>query len=220
MIKLIIFDYDGLLVESEKLAFWAEEKILRKHGKQLTKDLFDKYLGYSVIDTLKGYIEYHNLSVSIDDFYAQRQAMIGTLLETDLILKHGAKILLDYLYLYKKKVNVVIGSSGERSYIEAGLRILDVEKYFKNITCVSEVKKGKPSPDLFLEALRKNNTKAEEAIVLEDAISGIKAAKAANIFCIAVPPLDMDIQGHRIADLVVDELEKVKNIFEKFHIFS
>ena len=218
MIKLIIFDYDGLLVESEKLAFWAEEKILRRHGKQLTKDLFDKYLGYSVIDTLKGYIEYYNLSVSIDDFYAQREAMINTLLKTNLILKPGAKILLDYLH--KKRVIMVIGSSGERSYIEIGLRILDVEKYFKNITCVSEVKRGKPNPDLFLEALRKNNTKAEEAIVLEDAISGIKAAKAANIFCITVPPLDMGIQNHRIADLIVDNLEKVKDMSEKFHIFS
>lgn len=218
MIKLVIFDYDGLLVESEKLAFWAEEKILRRYGKSLTKALFDKYLGYSVIDTLKGYIEYYNLSISIDDFYTQRGVMISTFLKTDLILKPGAKILLDYLH--KKKVIMVIGSSGERSYIETGLKILGVEKYFKNITCVSQVKRGKPNPDLFLEALRKNNTKAEESIVLEDAISGIKAAKAANIFCITVPPLDMDIQGHRIADIVVDNLEKVKNIFQKFHIFS
>jgi len=218
MVKLIIFDYDGLLVESEKLAFCAEEKILHKYGKPLTKDLFDKYLGYSVIDTLKGYIEYHNLSISIDDFYAQREVMINTSLETDLILKHGAKILLDYLH--KKRIITVIGSSGERSYIETGLKILGVEKYFKNITCVSEVKRGKPNPDLFLEALRKNNTKAEEAIVLEDTISGIKAAKAANIFCITVPPLDMNIQGHRIADIVVDNLGKVKDIFENFQTFS
>ena len=115
---------------------------------------------------------------------------------------------------------MVIGSSGERSYIETGVKILGVEKYFKNITCVSEVKRGKPNPDLFLEALRKNNTKAEKAIVIEDAISGIKAAKAANIFCIAIPPLNMDIQDHRIADLIVDNLEKVKDVFEKFHIFS
>ena len=218
MIKLIIFDYDGLLVESEKLAFCAEEKILRKYGKPLTKDLFDKYLGYSVIDTLKAYDEYHNLSISIDDFYAQREAMINTLLEKDLILKPGAKILLDYLH--KKKITMVIGSSGERSYIETGLKILDVKKYFKNITCVSEVKRGKPNPDLFLEALRKNHTKAEGAIVLEDAISGIKAAKSANIFCITVPPLDINIQGHRIADIVVDNLEKVKDMFENFQTFS
>ena len=218
MVKLIIFDYDGLLVESEKLAFLAEEKILRKHGKTLTKDLFDKYLGYSVFDTLTGYIEYYDLPISIDDFYAQRQVMVNTLLETDFTLKPGAKILLDYLY--NKRVNVVIGSSGERTYIEAGLKILKVEKYFKNITSVSEVKRGKPHPDLFLEALRKNSTRAQESIVLEDAISGIKAAKAANIFCIAIPPLDMGIQDHRIADLIVDDLEKVKDVFEKFHIFS
>lgn len=82
------------------------------------------------------------------------------------------------------------------------------------------MKRGKPYPDLFLEALRKNNTSPVNAIVLEDAISGITAAKKANIFCITVPPKTMGIQGHRVADVIADDLEKVKDMFEKFRIFE
>lgn len=218
MIKLVIFDYDGLLVESETIAFIAEEKILQRCGKPLSKELFEKYLGYSVRDTLDGYISYHKLPITTQAFYDEREQMIFSLLETDLVLKPGAIILLDYLR--KKKIDTVIGSSGERNYIEAGLKKFGIQHYFKNITCVSEVKRGKPYPDLFLEALCKNNTQPKEAIVLEDTISGITAAKKAKIFCITVPPKTMDIQGHRIADIIADDLGRVKDIFERLRIFN
>lgn len=218
MMKLIIFDYDGLLVESESIAFIAEEKILLHYGKPLTKELFDKYLGYSVRDTLKGYIEHYSLPLTVDSFYKERERTMSSLLKTDLKLKMGAKNLLRYLK--KKHIDTVIASSGERGYVENGLRNLGVEKFFKNITCVSEVKRGKPHPDLFIRALHKNSTRAEDAIVLEDAISGITAAKSAGIFCIAIPPKDMDIQGHLIADIIVDNLDKVKNLFERLELFK
>jgi len=217
MIKLVIFDYDGLLVESESIAFIAEEKILRRYGKPLSKELFEKYLGYSVKDTLAGYISHYKLPIMLQEFYKEREQVIFSLLESDLKLKAGANVLLTYLR--KKHVDVAIGSSGERNYIETGLKKLGIQHYFKNITCVSEVKRGKPFPDLFQEALHKNATRPEEAIVLEDAVSGIIAAKKANIFCITVPSQTMDIQDYRIADIIVDDLEKIKNLFERLSIF-
>lgn len=215
-LKLIIFDYDGLLVESEKLAFLAEQKIIAKYSETLTRKLFDTYIGYSVNDTLKGYMDYFRLPISVKELYNQREDIIAHLLKTKLQLMPGALPILKYFD--NKGINMVIASSGELSYIELGLKKLSISHFFKNITSVNEVKKGKPSPDLFLEALRKNSTKAEEAVVLEDAISGIKAAKAASIFCIAIPPLNVNLQDYRIANFVVDSLENVQDIFEKFRI--
>lgn len=216
MIKLIIFDYDGLLVESEAITFLAEEKIIYQHGKILTKELFNKYLGYSVAETLQGYLRYYGLSLTLNEFIEQRNIAINSLLPSHLVLKPGAKILLDYLK--NKDIDMVIGSSGERSYIETGLQILDIAEYFKNITSVNEVSKGKPQPDIFLEALKKNNTNSENAIVLEDAISGVRAAKAASIFCIAIPSSNIDIQAYRIANIIVDNLENVKELLDKLQI--
>lgn len=214
MLKLVIFDYDGLLVETEKLAYLAEKGILIKYGKALTKKIFDKYIGYSVLDTLKGYITDYKLPVSVKDLYIQRAIIMTNLLKIDLKLMPGAIPLLDYFH--KKGTDMVIASSGERNYIEFGLKKLNIIHFFKNITCVSEVKKGKPNPDLFIEALRKNKIKAHEAIVFEDSVSGVKAAKEANIFCIAVPQKGRNRHGdYKQAGLIIDNLEEAIVFFEK-----
>ncbi|MDP2649479.1 MAG: HAD family phosphatase [bacterium] len=213
MIKLVIFDYDGLLVKSETLAFIAEKKVLSQFGKNLTREIFDRFLGYSVKDTLKGYQTIYKLNISLDNLLQKREKIINRLIETDLKLMPGAKSLLGYLKA--RKVKMVIASSGEYEYIKKGLKKLNIENYFQNITCVSEVKKGKPNPDLFLEALKKNNIKSVNAIVFEDSISGINASKKAKIFCIAVPPKEKnDFKEYRIADLILDNLKKAKNTFQ------
>lgn len=212
-IKLIIFDYDGLLVESEKLAFWAEEKIIAKHGKILTKKLFDTYIGYSVSDTLKGYIAYFRLPVSVEELYKEREAIMVHLLETKLQLMPGVLPVLKYFD--NKGIDMVVASSGERDYIEQGLKKLNIARFFKNITSVSEVKNGKPNPDLFLEALRKNGVKSDEAIVFEDSLSGVKAAKAAKIFSIAVPPKNKYMRQYRQANLTVNNIKLAIDFFKK-----
>ena len=217
MIKLIIFDYDGLLVESEKLAFWAEEKILAKYDKILTNNLFDKYIGYSVIDTLKGYINYFRLPVSVEELYKKREAIMTHLLRTKLQLMPGVLPVLKYFD--NKGIDMVVASSGERDYIEKGLEKFNIAHFFKNITSVSEVKNGKPNPDLFLEALRKNGVESDEAIVFEDSLSGVKAARASNIFCIAVPPKNKGMRQYRQTNLVINNIKLSINFFEKGKLF-
>lgn len=213
MIKLIIFDYDGLLVESEKLAFLAEEKILDKYGKILTNNLFYNYVGYSVSDTLKGYIAYFKLSVSVEELYNQREALMAHLLKTKLQLMPGVLSVLKHFD--NKGIDMVVASSGERNYIKVGLKKLGISHFFKNITSVSEVKNGKPNPDLFLESLRKNGVGPHEAIVFEDSLSGVKAAKTADIFCIAVPPKNKDKSQYHQADVIINNIELAIDFFEK-----
>lgn len=212
MLKLAIFDYDGLLVDSERLAFLAEKKVLADLGKILTKRIFDRYIGYSVADTLEVYIASFKLIISAKDLYTQREKILAGLLKSELKLMPDATSLLDYFQ--NKKIDMVIASSGERDYIESGLKQLKIIHFFKNITCVSEVKNGKPKPDLFLEALRKNKVKASDAIVFEDSLSGIKAARDARIFCIAVPSQDRNIYDYSQANLIFDNLAKAISFFE------
>lgn len=218
MIKLIIFDYDGLLVESEKLAFWAEEKILARYDKLLTTNLFNKYIGYSVSDTLKGYITYFRLPVSVEELYKEREAIMDHLLKTKLQLMPGVLPVLKYFD--NKGIDMVVASSGERDYIKLGLNKLNISHFFKNITCVSEVKNGKPNPDLFLEALRKNGVASHEAIVFEDSLSGAKAAFAAGIFCIAVPTKNKHKGQYYQANVIIDNIESAIDFFEKSKLFK
>jgi len=212
MLKLVIFDYDGLLVESEHIAYKAEKAILEKYHRKLTKELFIRYLGFSVRDTIKGYIAQLNMPISAEDFLKERNAYLDLFLESELRLKPGANDLLKYFK--QKNIKSVIASSGTIEYIEKGLDVLKIRPFFINITSVSEVDRGKPQPDLFLKALEKNNTNANEAIVLEDAISGITAAKVAKIFCVAVPPVGVDLQAYHIADLVLGSLAEIIPLYE------
>lgn len=217
-LKLAIFDYDGLLVNTEKLAFIAEKKVLAKFGKKLTKKNFDKYLGFPVIDTLRGHISDYKLTVSVKDLSKKRMSIITHLLKSNLKLMPGTTSLLDYLR--KKGIDSVIASSGEQNYVKFGLKKLHIAHYFKNITCVNEVRRGKPNPALFLKALQKNQTKAHEAIVFEDSISGIRAARKAGIFCVAILRDNNKKILYHQANIIFNSLNRVKSFLEKNSLFK
>ena len=193
MSHLFIFDYDGLLVNTEKLAFQAEAELLRSNGIQLTQAIFDKYLGMPVRTVMETYIRQFHLKKSVEELtYSRSQAMEG-LMADGLELMPGARELIEFLKGAGWKL--AIASSGTKDYIMRGITKMGIRDSFDVLVSVEEVQKGKPSPDLVVEALKRAGNKPETAVMADDAPKGIAAANAAGVYSIAIPA-----RGHTWTD--------------------
>jgi HAD superfamily hydrolase (TIGR01509 family) len=106
-------------------------------------------------------------------------------------------------------IPMAIASSATMPTIELVVDILKIRRYFKSLTSGDEVAHGKPEPDVFLLASQRLQVKAEDCLVIEDTVNGIKAAKAAGMTCLAIPCEATRHQDHSQADVQMQSLEQL-----------
>lgn len=207
MLKLVIFDYDGLMVDSEQLAFIAKKRLFKRYGKFISKELFDSTLGIPVKDTLKMYTKHFSLDLSLELLIKEREKLVNDLVSKKLEPMPGLFELLSFLR--SNHIRMAIATSGKKEYVMQGLEKLKIAMYFETIACVDEVKRGKPYPDLLNEVVRRVGVRKDECIMLEDALSGVEASINASIFCIVVPPKQLNINLYYDVDCIFNSLQEV-----------
>lgn len=208
MIKALIFDFDGLILDTETPEFHVWQEIYREYGCELSAETWGQVVG--------GY--------GLSDFDAARhlEQLVGRPLDQDALrTRHRLESDLltakqpilpgvaDYLNDAKQLgLKLAIASSSPHSWVDAHLKRLELFEYFSSIICADEVERvrTKPHPDLFLKTLAALNLNVEESIVFEDSPNGVKAARAAGIFVVAVPnPItaQLELDG---ADIIIPSL--------------
>lgn len=188
MINTIIFDLDGLLVDSERIWYRTWNDFLGLYGHQFSLDEYVKnYSGKIVPDIVELLADHYNFSVGREEGADIVNGIEQSYVEKGIQLMDGAIELLDYLKANQYKM--VIGTSSRKERALKVLQSVNVLHYFDDLVVGYDVARGKPFPDTFLEAARRVNAKPEECLVLEDSENGIEAAYAANIPVICVPDL-------------------------------
>lgn len=184
-IKAVIFDLDGLLINSE-IAWAAADKILLgKRGHTPTEELFTKRLGTGNIKTVEIYKEEFGIDEDTHKIAEERKVLFYEHLKNSLSLMEGAYELITQLY--DKKYKLAIATSGShRDKIEQILQMLKIASFFPVIVTGQDVEHNKPAPDIFLSAAKKLNVSSSESLVLEDAPNGVIAGKAAGMMVFAV----------------------------------
>lgn len=211
--KVAFFDMDGTLVDSETLYYEARRDVFAKYGFDYPKSLNDTILGTGFARTIQLLQEVagdDELGKKINDesleLFNQRVE------EGKLAVKPGAEELLKFLR--EQGIKSYITSSSDIDKIHFNLQHNDLQKYFTDIISGEDVKNNKPAPDIYLHALKKANVQKEDAVVFEDAISGVQSALNAGINVIAVPDqvaFPEELTG-QIA--VVDSLDQAIELFE------
>ena len=198
MLKAIIFDMDGLMVDTEIISFQCYKDIIESYGFNFTKkEYIEDYPGKSVISSMNFIKNKYNID----------------LLKNSVELKKGLIQLLKYLNIHYYKTIVATSSGKERA--ERILGEHNLMKYFNGIVCGSEVEHGKPAPDIFLKACDKLNVEPEEALVLEDSEAGIQAASEAKISVICIPDMKFPQEKYlKKVEHVYDSLEDVISYLE------
>jgi len=186
-IEALIFDFDGLILDTETPEFNVLQEIYAKYNVELSTEKWGQVIGgsgavqfdpVSDLEQLTG--ENIPRSSLMDAWRAEADARISA----NNILP-GVEQILDKAQTLG--LRLAIASSSPHEWVDAHLKRLGIYERFEHIVCADDVTRTKPSPELFLLALSKLNLSANQAVIFEDSPNGVKAANAAKIFVVAVP---------------------------------
>ncbi len=206
VIKAILFDMDGTILDSEYMHTEVLQEVVKERsGIDISKEEIRKHIG----------LKY---SEKLEKIFAER----GIKKDTKELGSIAGKKSLENSHLVKKmdeadeiiqemkenfKIALVTGSSKEQS--EIFLKSVNLKKYFDIMISSSNVKRNKPYPDSYLLAAEKLKVKPKECVVIEDSVVGVKGAKSAEMFCIAIPNIYIKNGDFSKADLIVDSLKEI-----------
>lgn len=199
----VLFDLDGTLVDSEPNYYEAGRRLLARYGvRDFSWEDHSRFIGISTRETLTALREEHGIEAPVDELLAGKNALYLELAGTSTTAFPEMRALVGRLH--GDGVPMAVASGSSRAAIEATLAVTGLDAYLPLYVSADEVAHGKPEPDVFLEAARRLGVAPESCVVLEDAVPGIRAARAAGMRCVAVPdhraPADGTVFGE--ADLL------------------
>ncbi|MCP8969642.1 HAD family hydrolase [Ectobacillus ponti] len=190
MVKAVIFDFDGLIVDTETVWYDVFREVFAEHGCDLPLEVFGKAVGTTDEMLLAHYYQYAKKPVEADEL--QRLAdkrYSGRML--DLQPREGV---LDYLQEAKELgLQVGLASSSSRAWIEGFLERFGIRPHFEVLKTKEDVAKVKPDPALYVQAAAALGVRPVEAIAFEDSLNGSIAARRAGLHCVIVPN---QVTGH------------------------
>ncbi|OUQ79564.1 hydrolase [Massilimicrobiota sp. An105] len=209
MKKAVIFDMDGLMIDSERVTYNEYVKKLAQLGHHdFTEELYRNCLGKNKQGICQVFIDHYGQDFPMDEVWDDVHVWIDESLRQYVPKKKGLVELLEYLKANNYKT--IVATSSGRARVDEILKNADLTKYFDDTICGDEVTHGKPHPEIFLTACQKLDVKPEEALVLEDSEAGILAAYDGHIDVICVP--DMKYPEPQFVEKVtkiVDSLDEV-----------
>lgn len=189
MLKALIFDFDGLVLDTETPEVLVWQSIYQEHGFELPIQEWEKTVGGYGISNFDPAEHLTHLSSGRLDSVSLRSRYRK---ESDSII-HASPILPGVIEIIEEArqdgLKVAIGSSSPHSWVDAHAKRLGIFDYFDHIICQDDVAPGrtKPNPDIYLKALDQLHVKHDAAVVFEDSLNGVLAARRAEIFVVAVP---------------------------------
>lgn len=217
MITTVIFDMDGVLVNSEPLHHEVSLVQFEQLNIEVTNEIFATFTGNSNKMIYQKIKDRFQLDNEIEDLIAAKNRLFIEAFDKkeDLHLMSGVKDLI--VDLYNNGMQLVVASSSEMEIINKVFERFDLDKYFTHKVSGNDFPESKPNPAIFLKAAELAQTPVENCIVIEDSTNGIKAAKAAGIYCIAYKSEGVESQNQSLADSIINNFKElnfqiIKNI--------
>ena len=210
----MMFDMDGLMIDSERVTFEGYQHILSKKGKTITEDFYITLLGKPIKGIFQRFYDVYGNDFPIESVITDVHQYMAERFETEGVpLKTGLVELLKYCR--EKGYRTIVATSSNRNRVDTILKSADIEQYFDDSICGDEVTKGKPDPEVFLKSCMKLGVNTDEAVVLEDSEAGIQASYAAGIKVICVPDMKQpEPEYAQKTFMIVTDLNKVKDWLE------
>jgi len=210
--RLIIFDMDGVILDSEPLHKKSREMLYEELGIH-AQDKIPNPVGESSSGHWRKVIAVYRIK---EDPYAlearQYHLVAQQIKEKKIPVSEGLYEVLDWA----KRQGMLIGlaSSSTRKLVEKTLHYLEIKNYFDYIVCGDEVETKKPAPDIYVNVLKEAGVLARQAVAVEDSAAGVEAAKNAGIFCFGYSNESSGNQNLLKADVIISNLEEIL-VFEQ-----
>ena len=217
VIKAIIFDMDGVIVNSEPLHKKAYDQMFKAVGINVSNELYESFTGQSTISICKSLCQKFHLENTPQELVSLKRKYFKLIFENDdnLSLIDGVEaIIKEY---YENGLTMVLASSASMITINNVFTRFDLDKYFVAKHSGADLKASKPHPEIFLNAAKSSGFNANECVVIEDSTNGIKAANSANIYCIGYNSEHSHNQDFSTANKVINtfkeiEFDKIKDL--------
>ena len=205
MIKAVIFDHDGVIADTEPIHFRADNAVLARYGFSISSEANDLLVGLSTKKSWEMFKDMFTLPEAVDYLVTEKTATVVSLISKEGIA--ASQGLLELLRdLRQHEYQLAIASGQYRRVIDAVIQRLGIAKYFRTIVSCEDTAHGKPNPEVFLTTARQLGLSPAECLVIEDSASGVAAAKAAGMPCIALRTPSTASHDVSKADTAVDSL--------------
>jgi HAD superfamily hydrolase (TIGR01509 family) len=202
--RAVVFDLDGLMVNTEELYQDVGAELLRRRGKPWEGELLDAMMGRPARVALKIMIDWHQLDATVDELAQETSGLFADILATRLACMPG---LLDLLAaLEQAKLPKAIATSSGPQFAHKVLAQLNLVQRFQFILTCDDIVEGKPHPEIYLKAAERFDLPPAELLILEDSFNGCQAAINSGAFAVAVPGGHSHRHDFSAAALVIDTL--------------
>ena len=217
MIQTVIFDMDGVIVDTEPVHHYAYNQLFKQLNITVSPEMYASFTGNSTKNIFEKLKLQFNLEADVTNLVEAKRNLFNDAFDSkeDLYLLDGVENLIKDLH--SNGMQLVLASSSATVTINRIFNRFGLHKYFSHIVSGEDFPKSKPHPAIFLKAAELAQTPVENCIVIEDSTNGIQAAKSAGIYCIGYDSFHSKMQDYSLADKVISyfselNFEKIKNI--------
>ncbi|MBM6499598.1 HAD family hydrolase [Flavobacterium macrobrachii] len=217
MIQTVIFDMDGVIVDTEPVHHYAYVQHFKQLNIEVSSEMYASFTGNSTKNIYERLKETYNLAQDVQTLVETKRNLFNDAFDSkeDLYLLDGVEDLIKDLH--SNGMQLVLASSSANVTIERIFDRFNLHHYFTHKVSGEDFPKSKPHPAIFLKAAELAQTPVENCIVIEDSTNGIQAAKSANIYCVGYDSFHSKLQDYSKADRVITHFNEldfsvVKNI--------
>ena len=209
MIQTVIFDMDGVIVDTEPVHRYAYFQHFSELNIEVTEELFTSFTGNSTRNVFQRVKTIFNLEDDVEELILRKRSLFNDSFDhkEDLELLEGVEKLIKDLH--QNGIQLILASSASKVTIERVFRRFELHPYFTHIVSGEDFPKSKPHPAIFEFAASLSIAPKENCIVIEDSTNGVLAAKAAGIFCVGYNSIHSKLQDLSKADTIINHFDEL-----------
>lgn len=207
MINAVIFDMDGIMIDSEPLWEKTERILLARRNIDYSPDYRDKIVGLNQRDSGRLLVDTFDLEETVEEIINERISILTSIYEKELELIPALLPLLERLG--EEGYGLAVASSSPLRVVSFVLDMFSLRGHFLAVVSGDSVANGKPHPDIYVHTAETLGVTPAECVAIEDSINGLRSAKGAGMYCIAVPDKRLTPAQFKDADVILGSLREI-----------